>query len=107
MMKTTSTRLFSLVKQSNKGYPSFPQRAIFSLFKSGAAKAATTSGCQSKLIDMDAQLKIDQYRGMLEDFLLEFDKYERYLGDMPTPDDLKDSKLIPGFATVEGTQRFK
>jgi hypothetical protein len=58
---------------------------------------------------MDTQLKIDQYRGMLEDFLLEFDKYEAYLGDKPEFDSsiLKSQEMITGFATVEGTQRFK
>jgi hypothetical protein len=58
---------------------------------------------------MDQQLKIDQYRGRLEDFLLEFDKYEEYLGDAPAESlrDLKADNLIKGKCTVEGTQRFK
>jgi hypothetical protein len=58
---------------------------------------------------MDTQLKIDQYRGRLEDFLLEFDKYEEYLGDAP-PEVLKglnSTDLIKGHCTVEGTQRYK
>jgi hypothetical protein len=42
---------------------------------------------------------------MLEDFLLEFDKYEAYLGDVPL--NIKSPEFIKGFATVEGTQRFK
>jgi hypothetical protein len=54
---------------------------------------------------MDQQLKIDQYRGRLEDFLLEFEKYEEYLGDAPAEllKDLKSEKLITGKCTVEGT----
>ena len=58
---------------------------------------------------MDMQLKIDQYRGRLEDFLLEFDKYEEYLNDIPSGQwaDLKSEELIKGHASVEGTQRYK
>ncbi len=58
---------------------------------------------------MDTQLKIDQYRGRLEDFLLEFDKYEEYLADVPLNDikNLKSEELIKGYCTVEGTHRFK
>jgi hypothetical protein len=59
---------------------------------------------------MDEQLKIDQYRGRLEDFLLEFDKFEEYLNDVPVAswiEDIKSEELIPGRATVEGTQQFK
>ena len=62
------------------------------------------------MIDMDTQLKIDQYRGRLEDFLLEFDKYEEYLDDVPLDtfrDKLKSDELIKGHCTVEGTQRYK
>jgi hypothetical protein len=31
---------------------------------------------------MDQQLKIDQYRGRVEDFWEEYDKFEEYLGDV-------------------------
>jgi hypothetical protein len=54
---------------------------------------------------MDTQLKIDQYRGRLEDFLLEFDKFEEYLGDVPVEKfpNLKTEELIKGHCTVEAT----
>jgi hypothetical protein len=41
---------------------------------------------------MDEQLKIDQYRGRLEDFLLEFDKFEEYLNDVPVASWIEDIK---------------
>ncbi len=57
------------------------KRMFWSSFKQQAASPATGPAGQAKLLDMDDQLKIDQYRGRIEDFLLEFDKYEEYLGD--------------------------
>ena len=84
------------------------RRQIFwSANKDTAVPNATSA--QATLITMDQQLKIDQYRGRLEDFLLEFDKYEEYLGDAPAEllKDLKSEKLISGKCTVEGTQRYK
>lgn len=79
-----------------------------SLFWS-SAKAASAEPKMAELITMDEQLKIDQYRGRLEDFLLEFDKYEEYLADAPagSMSYLKSETLIPGHCTVEGTQRYK
>ena len=58
---------------------------------------------------MNQQLKIDQYRGRLEDFLFEFDKFEEYLGDAPAEllKDLKNEKLIAGKCTIDGTKRYK
>lgn len=58
-------------------------RAFWSRSAKAAAVPAAPAG-QAKLLDIDEQLKIDQYRGRIEDFLLEFDKYEEYLCDAPT-----------------------
>lgn len=86
-------------------------RSFWSKFGKAAATPAVPAG-EAKLLDMDGQLKIDQYRGRIEDFLLEFDKYEEYLDDTPAGSGewlskIKSPELIKGFATVEGTQSFK
>ena len=81
-----------------------PSRHIFWSTGKGTAVPKATNA-QATLITMDQQLKIDQYRGRLEDFLLEFDKYEEYLSDGPKESlkDLRKEELIPGRCTVEGT----
>ncbi|CDW78225.1 UNKNOWN [Stylonychia lemnae] len=62
---------------------------------------------QAKLIDSEQELKIDRYRGQLQDFIQNFEKFEEYLEDTQNKFDLKKDVPVQGFCTVEGTQRFK
>jgi len=36
---------------------------------------------QARLVDNETELKIDRYRGQIEDFVQNFDKFEEYLAD--------------------------
>eukprot|EP00347_Sterkiella_histriomuscorum_P012288 403369164 len=78
------------------------KRGIF-----GFGKKAAPAQPTAKLIDSEGELQIDRYRGQLEDFIQNFDKYEEYLNDTQDKYDLQKDQPLQGMCTIEGTQRFK
>lgn len=75
-------------------------------------KKVKQSASKPQLFDKDMQMKIDRYRGNIDDFLQNTKAYEAYLaGRDPDYDfdffsDIEVEGLIPGNCTAEGTQRF-